>query len=550
MEFLKAQLTRVQEQLAGLSASQKMLTASLVAIMVMTVLFWSHWAAEPEMEALLPNQSLTTDDISSIVHTLDAQAIPHSVVGDKVMVPADRKLEILAELGYSQALPRDFNNAFDDLVLKQSNIMDAPDKTAHLYLEAKNRTLAMVIGRFPGVASASVMIDPTMEPGFNGAGIQKSAGVSIITRRDGKSNPKKIAESAADLVSGAEAGLLRSKIRIVMDGAPVQISDRDGDGMMAGNDIVDAINMAENVYRDKILKQFGDISGLMVSVTVKLNTASTLTNSVTADPKQVVSTPKSNEERTTETPIGAAGGGQDPGTVANGSLSVQPSSAAGAGASATTSDTKIAFDTLIPTTSTTTRKGPGDFTAQSASIRVPRSHFINAWKIVNPGKDPDEATLSASIEAELANIRKQVKGCTGIENDDGVIVAEYTDAPVDASAPSMAVPSAVTTTLAGYSKEIGVGLLAVVSLFMVLMMVRKGVPAPTLVVAAETTEPNSLNPNEMLAGEVGDSNAMLDAVELDDSAVKSQQMLDQVQQMVQTNPDAAATLVKRWMNRT
>ena len=55
---------------------------------------------------------------------------------------------------------------------------------------------------------------------------------------------------------------------------------------------------------------------------------------------------------------------------------------------------------------------------------------------------------------------------------------------------------------------------------------------------------------EAVAGEVGEGNPMLDAVELDDSAVKSQQMLDQVQQMVQANPDAAANLVKRWLNRT
>ena len=37
MDALKAQLLRIQQQLSGLSASQKMLTASLVAIMVLTI---------------------------------------------------------------------------------------------------------------------------------------------------------------------------------------------------------------------------------------------------------------------------------------------------------------------------------------------------------------------------------------------------------------------------------------------------------------------------------------------------------------------------------
>ena len=37
MDLVKTQLTRIQQQLAGLSASQKMLTASLLAIIIMTL---------------------------------------------------------------------------------------------------------------------------------------------------------------------------------------------------------------------------------------------------------------------------------------------------------------------------------------------------------------------------------------------------------------------------------------------------------------------------------------------------------------------------------
>ena len=64
MDFFKAQIARIQEQLAGLSATQKMLTASLLAIMVMTLLWWSHWAAEPEMEPVL-DQALSQEEIGS-----------------------------------------------------------------------------------------------------------------------------------------------------------------------------------------------------------------------------------------------------------------------------------------------------------------------------------------------------------------------------------------------------------------------------------------------------------------------------------------------------
>src|ERR1700689_4522928 len=127
MDFLKAQFTRIQEQLAGLSATQKMLVVSLLTIMVMTLLWWAHWAAEPEMSPLL-DQSLSQDELGQISTSLQSQAIPYKMVGDKVYVPADRKLEVLAVLGYSQALPRNFDQGFDEMI-KQMNMLDSPAKT-------------------------------------------------------------------------------------------------------------------------------------------------------------------------------------------------------------------------------------------------------------------------------------------------------------------------------------------------------------------------------------------------------------------------------------
>ena len=102
------------------------------------------------------------------------------------------------------------------------------------------------------------------------------------------------------------------------------------------------------------------------------------------------------------------------------------------------------------------------------------------------------------------------------------------------------------------ASEILLGGLAVVSLFMVSMMVRKGGPAVMAVPAGiQTTTPMPvLDASEALAGEVGEGKSMLDAMELDEDAVRAQQMVDQVAAMVEDNPDAAAGLVKRWMSRT
>jgi len=52
---------RIQQQLAGLNSSQKMLTGTLVAIMLMTLLWWGHYAGTAEMEPVLGNQTFSED---------------------------------------------------------------------------------------------------------------------------------------------------------------------------------------------------------------------------------------------------------------------------------------------------------------------------------------------------------------------------------------------------------------------------------------------------------------------------------------------------------
>src|SRR5437870_4809851 len=119
MNFIKAQLEKLGKQLEGLGASQKMLAAALVAIMVMTLFFWGRYASSPEMEAVL-DQSMSLDEIGRIRSFLSARGFEVKVAGDRVTVPAERKMEALSELTFAQLLPRDTADAFDTIVTKMS----------------------------------------------------------------------------------------------------------------------------------------------------------------------------------------------------------------------------------------------------------------------------------------------------------------------------------------------------------------------------------------------------------------------------------------------
>src|SRR5688572_6455901 len=65
MDFVKSQFDRIQQQLNGLTPSQKMLTGTLVTIMVMTLVWWGKYAGQPEMAPLL-SQPLTDAEVSRI----------------------------------------------------------------------------------------------------------------------------------------------------------------------------------------------------------------------------------------------------------------------------------------------------------------------------------------------------------------------------------------------------------------------------------------------------------------------------------------------------
>src|SRR5947207_15564060 len=106
MDFIKAQIAKISQQLSGLTPSQRMLAGSLVVIMVMSLLWWSRYAGTSEMEDLL-GQDFSADDINRVTLQIASRGIQYKVVGQRVQVPTDRKFEVLAILTYEQLLPND-----------------------------------------------------------------------------------------------------------------------------------------------------------------------------------------------------------------------------------------------------------------------------------------------------------------------------------------------------------------------------------------------------------------------------------------------------------
>jgi flagellar biosynthesis/type III secretory pathway M-ring protein FliF/YscJ len=262
------------------------------------------------------------------------------------------------------------------------------------------------------------------------------------------------------------------------------------------------------------------------------------------------------EDHTTEsnTPGGGGEPGANPNLSTNGPVSV--AGGAGGGATSTEEETKQTYAVVVPTTTIHTTQSPGAAQPVAASVRVPRSYFVRTYKDTHKDAEPDDAALTALITEETSHIVQDVKNCTGIKDDAAISVNWYSDAGAALSggpnSPSSPVGSPFTTILMSHVREIGVGMLAMVSLAMVMMMVRKSAPVPIPIpdeVADRQKATQRLDADMPVAGEVAEGDKMMDGMELDDEAVKTQQMIEQVSSMVTENPDSAANLVKRWLNR-
>jgi flagellar biosynthesis/type III secretory pathway M-ring protein FliF/YscJ len=390
------------------------------------------------------------------------------------------------------------------------------------------------------------MINPVSERRV-GASLEPSATVTLSTRG---SDPKtkQLVQSAATTVASAISGLKSSNVTVVVDGMSRRA--HDSDDSFAGDDLYGEIAELEQINTNKIL---GEVpQGSTAAVTCDIDTSSSQQTSETYDKTKSLITEKRSQTESEENSQPAPQG-TEPGALPNTGLSIAPTAAA---PTATNSNEKSDTETQVFPGRMTEQvvKPAGHATVVSAVVRVPRSYFLNEFKAISPNaKDPDENALQAFAEPELGKLRKVVQNVVGMKSDESISLDMYWDnntAMLMAASTESATSSAVTSMLSSHVKEVAVGVLALVSLFMVSTIVKKGSPAPPIPIEPEIKEVPRLVGGESLAGVVGNEHAMLDGMELDEDAVKAQQMVEQVATMVKEDPDAAANLVKRWMNRS
>ena len=579
MDAFKAQWDRVREQLAGLTASQRMLVGTLVAVMALTLGYWGRYAGSPEMTPVL-DQVLTEDAIGPIDRQLDLSGIPHNVVAGKVMVPADRKQEALANLMFAQALPADTHSAFEEMSAKNLNWFSSATEREAVYNHATELELAATMRRWPGVADARVVINCKNDRRI-GETVPPTATVDLRTR-GGSDKPatRQLVQAAADGCTGAVSGLLTQNIRVIVNGVSMRPASADAPGLDASNEI-EQRERNEAAYEQKVHSQFSFIPNLTVTVTCDVNTQTrdehvTKYNKADAFAQVTHSRTQSGEQTTAD-----ATGPREPGVASNDGLSGpggadangNPASGPVTTNQTSTSDEDSQSTPYVSGTDAHISTPAGKTTVVSAAVTIPMSYVTRQFHTAHPSvKDLTDADLQQAAAAEVAKVRDRVATVVGLADATRVSVDTYADDVGLADLPMAAAagpanPSAALGTLSAHGKEIAVAVLAIISLGLMFQATRRSTIAlpvgstPTLaglgmnLNAADFEDDDEADGRTPIGGrgpDVSQAALLIDGMEgmeLDAETVRTQQMLDQVSTLVKEDPDAAAALVKRWVSR-
>jgi hypothetical protein len=191
-----------------------------------TILIASIWllmgAGGRRMEPLL-DETLAGADAARIAAHLTSKGMTARIEGERVMVAAQSKSEALAELASADLLPGNPQSGFDAM-LKQMSIWDTGSKTDWMYNRAREISVQNIIGHYPGVQRATVLIG---QPGGQriGGTASPTATIDIQTKGTVK-DLAQLATAAVDAVTGAQFNLVRRRVQVAIDGVPWHSEDR------------------------------------------------------------------------------------------------------------------------------------------------------------------------------------------------------------------------------------------------------------------------------------------------------------------------------------
>lgn len=555
MEQLQRMLQTIRDQLVKLSATQRLLIATLAVLLVMTMFLVSQYAGTKQFVPLLP-AGATPEQVQQASDFLSQANIEHRVREGVPEVTPDRRRGIIAQMSQAGALPGDTSMLFADLIEAQSWTMSNAQQ-AQLYNIALQNELASIIAQMRGVSSASVIIDAPERRGIGMAVRLPTASVTVT--HAGQSLTQDAVDAIASLVAGAKAGLTIENV-VVVDGISNRQRRARTEDSLASGTYLELQMQYEKLYRERLAETFGYIEGVIIAVSAQVDATRQVSNVTAVLPsgQGTVSAPAIESERTYSSRQASRGG--EPGVRSNAGLDIAGSG--GDGPEVSETETTSELTTRFGTRTETTHDPRGRPTKISAAINIPRSYVMREWRFANgeEAEAPDAQALDAFFGEESKKIEAAAVVLLETQSPDGVLVPgsvsvamipDPMGSPVSQAGGGLGLGAggAGGVLASGWVKTVALGGLAVASLGLMAMALKKAGRRPELPTAEELVGmPPALEGTGDVMGEAGEAESALSGIELTDEDMQRRQMLEQVTTFVHDSPDEAAGLFQRWMS--
>lgn len=558
MDRLRNLVVQIQARLGQLTMSQRVAIGLSAALIVVSFLWLLQWSATPEMSPLL-TRDLSYAELDAAEKALQTNGIDFETKGGVLMVRDADRHNALRLLHTANALP---DGSLYDMAaaIANQNPFQPPEQREYAHNYAMGNELAKIIGTSPFVREARVLLNQRTKRRLGAAPEVPTASVAV-TLQPGHEINDAMVEGFAKLVAGAVSGLKAQNVSItdVRTGRSYGVPDPDDS---AGLDALTLEKKREEHLRTKILGSLADLPGVRVAVRVELDSAKRVTQKIRHDAPQ----PKMEMSQSSETTSG--GGAAESGVQANLGQSIAENVP---GQSTMMEDSKV--ENYEPKLSQTETVEQSPFTVKkvTAAVGIPRSFVAGVVKLRHPEKsepkDDDPEFVSVRDE-QIKRVKATVERIVMAKDASDVEVAVYPDMEWSADGGSWSQPGAPPLVQAGaegldtfgllksYGPQAGLGLLALMSLFMVTRLANRASVVSTGAYRAMVPPPANENEPTLNVGAqtIGQalvsSESVLTGREVDDDTLRFQELGEEVSKLVESDPQGTAALLRRWVEES
>jgi flagellar M-ring protein FliF len=555
MDFLNRALAQVRDLFLSMTPGARITAGLLLAVVVISLAYLLHGGVGGDTY-LFGGASFTPSEQQAMETAFGKAGLNgFEFVGGKVRVPRGQQNVYIAALATGKALPHEFGSLLET-VLSDSNPFRPSDTRAAAIETAKMKELSIIIGKMNGIDDATVMFGSQAEPGLLHK-VTHTASVTVKPRGN-EALSAELADSIRSMVASAMA-IERSNITVTdrNTGRTDQTGPEEAGG--AASAYARAKQEQERQYRQKIIEALAYVPGVIVACDVLLDPEQVHRETeVKYDSKTVPY--EVTDETHSRSNDGSGSVGGVPGLQSQGANTKMSLGAGGGGGKGSHEEDETSTrHEKSNAGGTRIEKETAGLTPKEVkvSVQVPQSYFRKVWEEQNrpepgqPAKSPTAADLEqvqtqkmTDIRSCVANLLPRPAGAADLTHFDPaqlVKVTVFQDIK-PAEIPPIPFRDEVLNWLNQYWTTLGLLGLGMVSLVMLRSMVRS-IPAAEPAPAGATSRAAIAAQSE--AEEAEEEPAA--PAKTRRFAIAGGSLKDELSELVSTDPDTAANILRNWI---